>query len=111
MYTDKLYGEQSHLKPAYKTFAQHPLSEGRTRINTLMSRIRIGIEWDFGKVVQGFRYIDNHKGLKIKVSKVGQLYRAAVLLCNAHTCLYSSQTGKAFDCLPPTLFEYFGIEG
>ena len=107
LYADKLYGRHSHLNPAYKNYRLHPFALGRRRINSVMSRLRIGIEWDFKKVTEGFRFVDYHKGLKIRLSKIGLIYRAAVLLMNAHTCLYSSQTGSAFDCLSPRLSEYF----
>ncbi len=107
LYSDKLYGKHSHLNPAYKNYLTHPFCIGRRTINSVMSRSRIGIEWDFKKVTESFRYVDYHKGLKIQLSKVGLLYRVAVLLANAHTCLYSSQTGSAFNCLSPRLSEYF----
>lgn len=35
-------------------------------------------------------------------------YKVAILLFNAHTCLYGSQTAEYFNMLPPNLEEYFG---
>jgi hypothetical protein len=36
------------------------------------------------------------------------MYVTAVLLTNAHCCLYGNQTSEAFGLSPPSLEDYFG---
>ena len=75
--------------------------------NKAMSKIRISVEHAFGKTTTEFAFVDFPKNLKVHLSPVATYYRVAVLLTNAHTCLYGSQTGSSFELDPPTLEEYF----
>ncbi|RPA99392.1 hypothetical protein L873DRAFT_1907230 [Choiromyces venosus 120613-1] len=56
-----------------------------------MSRYRIAVEYNFGKVISFWSFITFKNGLQIGHSLVGAYYSIAVLLTNLHTCLYSSQ--------------------
>ena len=72
-----------------------------------MSSVREAVEWGFGKVLNYFAFVDFKKNLTIELSAVGKTYIVAVLLANAHTCLYQSQTGTFFKAEPPRLENYF----
>jgi len=52
-----------------------------------MSRVRVSVEWDFGDVLNYFKFVDFKKNLKIGVSAVGKIYTVSALLRNAMTCL------------------------
>ena len=65
------------------------------------------VEWEFGKVVREFAFLDFKKNQKIFLQPVALHYFVAVLLTNAHTCMYGSQTSKYFGLDPPSVEEYF----
>jgi len=90
--------------------AATPLQEDQKVFNVNMAKQHIVVEWGFGKVVNMFAFIDFHKKLKFGLSPVGSLVFAAILLTNVHTCYHSSETAAYFECLPPSVWEYFGVE-
>ena len=75
--------------------------------NAEMSAVRSSVEWLFGDVVNSFKFNDFKKYLKLLLNSVGKMYVVSVILQNALTCLYGSQTSSYFDLRPPTLDEYF----
>lgn len=85
----------------WKRAAGYALTEGEQQFNSRMSR-RIAVEWGFLKVIQKFAYLDNYKQLQIWGTPVHQYYTVAGILTNIHSCLYSNQTAKYFNCQPPT---------
>ena len=72
-----------------------------------MSDIRVAVEWSFGKIVGRNKFVAYGSPMKIQLSPVSQYYHIAVLLANAHTCLYGGQHTTYFRVEPPTLEEYF----
>lgn len=101
--------------PAYPLTSNviHPfpglnLSEEQQAFNTAMSKVRQSVEWEFGKVVRMWAFLDFEKNLKLFLSPVGKLYMVGVLLTNCHTCLRGSKskTSQYFGLNPPTLEEY-----
>ena len=77
------------------------------KFNKNMSEVRTSVEWGFGKMSNIFGFLDFHKNLKVYLQPIAKLVMASVILTNAHTCLYSSQTSKYFCLEPPTLQAYF----
>jgi hypothetical protein len=71
-----------------------------------MSRVRVSVEWCFGKVVTIFPFVDFKKSLKVYLQPIGKIYRVAVLFTNMHTCLYGSVTMEFFGLEPPALEVY-----
>ena len=74
--------------------------------NKNMSKVRISVEWSFGKICQYFAYLDFKKNFKILMQPVAKYYLVASVLINCHTCLYGSLTGSYFGLHPPTLETY-----
>jgi nuclease HARBI1 len=74
-----------------------------------MSRVRVSVEWCFGKVVTLFPFVDFKKSPKLYLQPVGKYYFVAVLLTNMHTCVESSVTGSVFKINPPSLSEYLSF--
>jgi len=60
----------------------------------------------YGKTLANSKILSHHQGLKIQASFVAKEYFVAVLLNNAHTCIYGSNVAEYFDCEPPTLSEW-----
>ncbi|GAB6026985.1 hypothetical protein CHUAL_014103 [Chamberlinius hualienensis] len=75
--------------------------------NKRMSEVRECVEWSFGKIVQQFAFIDFSKNQKLFLQPVGMYFAVATLLCNAHTCIYGSQTSTYFNIESPSIVEYF----
>lgn len=79
-------------------------------------RIRIPVEWGFGKVVSLFPFLDFEKNLKIYEREVGVYIIVGVLMTNIHTTLYGSVCSNYFSdgslspIAPPSLRSYMNID-
>lgn len=104
VYGDAAYPLLSHVRRGFKG---SNLTDAQRAFNQANSKMRISIEWGFGKVVQLFPFCDFRKNQKLFLQPIGKYYINACILTNAHTCLRGSQTGCYFDMEPPTLEEYF----
>ena len=76
---------------------------------TRMSTVRECVEWQFGKILTYFAFLDFKKNLKIFLQPVAKMYLVGALLTNCHTCLYGSQTSDFFGLNPPAIEEYLHI--
>jgi hypothetical protein len=116
VYGDAGYGLEEGLLSSFRAQGATanreavPLTVEQEVFNAGMARQRIVVEWGFGKVVNTFAFIDFRKKLKIGLSPVGPLIFTAFLLTNVHTCYYGSETASYFQCQPPTVWEYFGVD-
>ena len=106
IYGDQGYPIRRSLITPYKG-ARSNLTERHHQFNADMSSLRISVEHCFGKILQYWAYLDYKKGHKLLMSPVGKIYIVAALLTNALTCLYGGKTPTRFNCVPPTLEEYF----
>jgi hypothetical protein len=104
-YLDKGYVWNTHLRCA--AHGPGALTALEVHYNWVMSKVREGIEWGFGRLKSRNKLIVMSDMLKIQLFDVSRLVRVAVLLTNAHTCMYQSETGLWFHCFAPTLEEYF----
>lgn len=77
-------------------------------VNKKMGKLRVAVEWGFGKIVQLFPFLDFKKNLKVYKQEVGKYYKIGAILSNCHTCLYGSQVCDYFEIDPPELEEYLG---
>ena len=84
------------------------MSAAKRRLNRVMSRVRITVEWGFGRVLGLWSFFRFEKGQQLGRMPVGKMYVVAVILTNAHCCLYGNATTLYFDLEPPSLEDYFG---
>ena len=103
IYGDPAYPLTAHVKRPHR--GQHLTAEQQA-FNTAMSRVRQCVEWEFGKVVRLWAFLDFNFFFKLYLSPVGKLYMVGVLLTNCHTCLHGSETSQYFKLNPPSLEEY-----
>ena len=103
IYGDPAYGVSSHILAPYRG---SQLSQQQADFNKAMSKVRVSVEWTFGKVCQYFSYIDFKRNQKVLLQPVAKYYLVASLLTNCHTCLYGSLTSTFFDMDRPTLATY-----
>lgn len=103
IYGDPAYGlSRNILSP----FRGAQLTPDQQLFNSNMSKVRVSVEWGFGKICQNFAYLDFKKNMKILQQPVGKYYLVASILTNCHTCLYGSLTGNFFNLDPPSLETY-----
>lgn len=103
VYGDPAYGiNQNILAP----FRGANLTGDEKAFNKAMSKVRISVEWGFGKITQYFAYLDFKKNQKVLLQPIGKYYLVASILINCHTCLYGSVTGTYFELNPPSLETY-----
>ena len=111
LYADKIYSNSILMTAAYSLRNNRGgLQAWQMNFNRIMSDIRVGVEWSFGKIVTRNKYVSFGKSMQIQGSPVSQYYHVAVLLANAHTCLYGCLQTTYFDLAPPTLNDYFDQE-
>lgn len=72
-----------------------------------MAKYRQCVEWAFGKVSALFAFNNYSPNLKLHLSPIGSYFLVSVLLSNAHTCIYGSETSHFYSLQPPTLEDYF----
>lgn len=103
-----LYGDPAYpLRPLLqRPYSTSNLTPEQTVFNKRMSTVRQAVEWGFGKVVAEFAFLDFGKNQKLQLQKLATMYKAAVILTNCHTCMYSSQTSMFFRVSPPALETY-----
>ena len=103
IYGDPAYGVSRNILAPFRG-AQ--LTRQQQDFNKSMSRVRISVEWTFGKICQYFSYIDFKRNNKVLRQPVAKYYLVAALLTNCHTCLYGSLTSTFFNVDPPSLETY-----
>lgn len=106
IYGDPAYPLQPLIMKPYGGFSLTAVQEA---FNKGMSSVRQAVEWGFGKVVNEFAFLDFKKNQKLLRQQVGEMYKAAVILTNCHTCMYGSQVSMYFDLEPPHLQTYLTL--
>ena len=94
-------------------FQRGNISDQEQQFNSMISSVRECIEWEFGKILKNFAFLDFRKNLKVLLSPLVKYYLVGGLLTNchtclygSHTCLYGSQTSTYFNLEPPLLEHY-----
>lgn len=103
LYGDPAYGLTQNILAPFKGAR---ITANEQAFNKKMSKVRISVEWGFGKIMQYFAYLDFKKNQKVLLQPVGKYYAVACVLINCHTCLYGSLTSKYFGLNPPSLETY-----
>jgi nuclease HARBI1 len=108
VYADKIYNNSLPVTAAYsRRDHRHGLQAWQTRLNRLMSDIRVGVEWSFGKIITRNKFVSFGRSMQIQKSPVSKFYHTALLISNAHTCMYGCQQTSYFGVLAPDVNEYF----
>ena len=87
VFADSAYGLHPHLIAMFKNSNK---TAAQIAFNTNMSSVWQCVEWGFGKLKKQFAFLQFDKNLKVLLQPVPEYFKAAVLLCNVHTCLYGS---------------------
>lgn len=103
IYGDPAYPLRNYLLCPYRGAN---LTEQQMLFNQSMSSVRECVEWEFGKLLSLFAFLDFRKNLKVLLQPVAKYYIVGAILTNCHHCIYGSQTSKYFNLSPPTLENY-----
>ncbi|CAB1116004.1 unnamed protein product [Ectocarpus sp. CCAP 1310/34] len=109
-----IYGDPAyHVSPWLQAPFKGVLTPDQAEFNAAMSRVRVTVEWGFGRIVALWPYVDYHKKQQVGLSAcgLGKQYAVAGILTNCHNCFYPNSTAQYFDLQPPTLDEYLHGEG
>ena len=102
-YGDKGFPIREHLLGPYKG---RDLTALEQHFNSVMSSVRISVEWGYSGVTQQFAFLQHKENLKIGLQPVAQFYVVATVLANCFSCLYGNQVSTYFESRPPSLDEY-----
>jgi hypothetical protein len=104
-----LFGDQGYHTSAYMASPWKGafLTPEQLQFNNAMSPVRVAVEWQFGRIIQYWHYLDLRSAMKVFETPVARLYMAGVLLSNCDTCIQGgNQTSRFLDLSPPMLHEY-----
>lgn len=105
LYGDNGYANQKFIKVGFKNNLGLTLKQKEFTKN--MSKLRVGVEYGFGQIVQQFAYLDYKKTQKLFLSSLKQMYYVAAFIVNCQTCIRGrNQISDLFSSYVPTLEEY-----
>ena len=104
VYADPAYGESAQIVSGLKKVQD--LTPLEQQFNTRMAKLRMSVEWGFGKVANYWAFLNYAQDLSVHKSPIARYFLVAVLLTNCHTCLHGSETSRYFGLAPPKLDEY-----
>ncbi|CAB1107407.1 unnamed protein product [Ectocarpus sp. CCAP 1310/34] len=92
IYGDPAYQVSPWLMAPYKGL----LSVAEVAFNRAMSRVRVTVEWGFGRVVALWPFVDYVKKQQVALSAcgLGKQYAVASILTIFHCCFYPNSTAK-----------------
>ncbi|KAH9103027.1 hypothetical protein AeMF1_020523 [Aphanomyces euteiches] len=104
IYGDPAYPVSKWIVSGYKG---NNLDDRKKLFNASMSRVRQGVEWNFGRMKTLWGFITYKMHQKIMLSNVGAVVLVAMFLTNCNTCYNGgNQISSYFDMNPPSLREY-----
>jgi hypothetical protein len=99
IYGDPAYGITDIILAPFRGV---DLTVAQKEFNKRMSKIRVSVEWGFGKIAQYFAFLDFKKNQQLLLQPIAKYYLVGI----CHTSLYRSQTSSYFDVQPPSLESY-----
>ena len=74
-----------------------------------MNSMCIMVEWEFGDIVNKWKFLDFRSAMKILEMPVGEFYMNGAFLSNFCNCLYGNKTQQYFGAVQLSLDEYFDL--
>lgn len=109
LYGDRIFLFTSHILRAHPGDV-HALTPQQSRENSIMSKTRIAVEWDFGCTSKLFKFTQFWNNVKLlKHENHRMYYFVSTFLRNLHVCCYGNITSNYFNCKPPSLESYLGV--
>jgi hypothetical protein len=93
IYGDSAYPLTRYLQPAIR------MAQGGARqLNFVMSGVRIAVEWNFGNMVNQWRFLDDEQNQKINLNRPGKVFIVAAIMHNLHNIQYGNEIREYFKC-------------
>lgn len=115
-----LYGDSAYLRTDWilsrhkplciDGVVLHELTRDQITENVVMSALRECVEWSYKDVKTLFAYVDYHKKLKLLSTDCVSLIMSALIMRNAHCCMYGNETSRCFELQPPEFEKWFSNE-
>ena len=105
------YGDQAYPSGAHviAQFKGNNLTIEQERVNAIMSKLRISVEWGFGIISRLFAFTEFGHNQKLGLQPVGVYFRVAPIFTNIHTCMNGGNIVSGFfHCEPPSVEKYLG---
>jgi hypothetical protein len=93
-----LYGDLAYPLSLWfmKGFVNPDRHSPQAQFNTIMSKIRVPVEWGFDMIVRNFAFLDFRRRQQILKAPIGQHYINCAFLTNLLTCFKGNQTAEYF---------------
>jgi nuclease HARBI1 len=105
-----MYGDSAyiHVRDSHvlTRFSGENLTPFEIALNRALSACRETVEWDYGNIQRLWSAVTFKATLRSRASPVGDMFLLAMILTDAHCCLYGNQTSEYFHMLPPTLTQW-----
>lgn len=106
LYADKIYNSGALVTAAW-SLRHGAVQAWMTVQNAMMSKIRVSVEWAFERIIGTHKYAGFSRTQMVQNSPLEKYYVVAVLLANCKTCMCGDIDNLYFNCVPPTLDDYF----
>lgn len=104
IFGDSAYKKQTHVR---SYFAAEEDVLDYVEWNKQMKRLRISIEWNYGRQASLFKYLTTRTKLRLLSStNVSRVFAVTTLLGNLHTGFYGCQSSQYFSIPIPPRFNY-----
>jgi hypothetical protein len=106
-----LYGDLAYPRCNWllKGFRNAQANSPEALFNTILSSVRISVEWGYCNITRLWPYLDFKRGMQIFKSPVAQYYVNAAFLTNVANCLHDNATSDYFKCKSLSLDEYLAL--
>jgi nuclease HARBI1 len=106
LYGDLAYPQSSWMMRGYINAES---GSAEARFNTIMSSVRIAVEWSYSMVTRSWSFLSFRDSMRIFKCPVAQYYINGVFLSNLRTSIYGNQTAEYFGVTPMCLEEYLSL--
>ena len=106
-----LFGDLAYAMNPWmlKGFVNPAPGSPQANFNTMMSSLRIAVEWGFHNLLAQFTFLDFRRSMQVYKMPVGRYFVVAAFLSNIRVCYYGSQTSEYFGCAPLQLQQYLAL--
>jgi hypothetical protein len=106
-----IFGDPAYPQSAYLlgSFTNTIANSDEAEWNTVLSKVRICVEWGFKEIAMQWSYLDFKKQMKIFEAPIAQYYIVGGFLCNCRNTIYGSQTQEYYNAKALSLEEYINL--
>ena len=106
LYADKIYNDSDLVEAAWSK-RHGAVQDWMTIQNSIMSKIRVSVEWAFGRLCALWAFTEWRNVQKVQSSPVATYKIVGALLSNCHVSLYGNLHQSVFGITSPTLDDIF----